>query len=88
MDRTPPQLEAMARELEASGQFKVLRKLVPRQRVTPPDGSQTRLGLFFDVETTGLDPSRDEIIKKLTRDNPTMAAKFAELKNHGSSDAE
>lgn len=29
----------------------------------PPAGVQTRLGLFVDTETTGLDPSRDEIIE-------------------------
>lgn len=34
------------------------------------------------------DKAQDVTIKKLTRDNATMAAKFAELKNHGSSDAE
>jgi hypothetical protein len=34
------------------------------------------------------DKAQDVTIKKLTRDNPTMAAKFAELKNDGSSDAE
>ena len=30
--------------------------------------------------------AQDVTIKKLTRGNPTMAAKFAELKNGGSSD--
>jgi hypothetical protein len=33
------------------------------------------------------DKAQDVTIKKLTRGNPTMAAKFAELKNSGSSDA-
>jgi hypothetical protein len=33
------------------------------------------------------DKAQDVTIKKLTRGNPTMAAKFAELKNHGPSDA-
>ncbi len=33
------------------------------------------------------DKSHDVTIKKLTRGNPTMAAKFAELKNHDPSDA-
>jgi len=33
------------------------------------------------------DKAQDVTIKKLTRDNPTMAAKFAELKNGGPSDA-
>jgi hypothetical protein len=34
------------------------------------------------------DKAQDVTIKKLTRGNPTMAAKFAELKKHGPSDAE
>ena len=34
------------------------------------------------------DKAQDVTIKKLTRSNPTMAAKFAELKNGGSSGAE
>jgi hypothetical protein len=34
------------------------------------------------------DKAQDVTIKKLTRGNPTMAAKFAELKNSGASDAE
>jgi hypothetical protein len=33
------------------------------------------------------DKAQDVTIKKLTRDNPTMAAKFSELKKEGSSDA-
>lgn len=39
---------------------------------------------IFDLRTT----RRRTTIKKLTRGNPTMAAKFAELKDGGSSDAE
>ncbi|MFT5221400.1 MAG: hypothetical protein ACI87H_003548, partial [Gammaproteobacteria bacterium] len=31
---------------------------------------------------------QDVTIKKLTRHNPTMASKFEELKNQGSSDTE
>lgn len=34
------------------------------------------------------DKAQDVTIKKLTRGNPTMAAKFAELKNHDPADAE
>ena len=34
------------------------------------------------------DKAQDVTIKKLTRGNPTMAAKFAELKNSGPADTE
>ncbi len=56
-------LEAMAQALEASGDYRVLRKISPRTQVTPEDGSDKRTGLFVDVETTGLDPERHEIIE-------------------------
>jgi DNA polymerase-3 subunit epsilon len=53
----------MAAALEASGAYRVLRKLQPRPRLDPPADVQLRTGLFVDVETTGLDPSRCEIIE-------------------------
>jgi DNA polymerase-3 subunit epsilon len=59
---TADELEAMAAVLEATGQYRVLRKLSSRARLEP-DGAPTRTGLFVDVETTGLDPLRHEIIE-------------------------
>jgi DNA polymerase-3 subunit epsilon len=56
-------LEAMAQALEASGDYRVLRKLKPRSPTEAPLGAKVRMGLFVDVETTGLDPSRCEIIE-------------------------
>ena len=56
-------LEVLASELEKSGEYRVLRKLRPRREMLPYDGCPTRSGLFVDVETTGLDPERDEIIE-------------------------
>lgn len=53
----------MAKALEETGQFRVLRRLEPGRALVPADGAPTRTGLFVDVETTGLDPARDEIIE-------------------------
>lgn len=57
------ELAAMAAVLQASGDYRVLRRLEQRRQITPDDGSPTRLGLFVDVETTGLNAARDEIIE-------------------------
>lgn len=57
------ELEHMARDLETSGRYRVLRRLEARSVLTAADGSETRLGMFVDVETTGLDPVHDEIIE-------------------------
>ena len=57
------ELEAMAATLEETGQYRVLRRLGPWQAVVPAEGTATRLGLMVDVETTGLDAARNEIIE-------------------------
>ena len=55
-------LEAMAAALEASGDYRVVRRL----NVRPPLPSQpagSRLGIVIDVETTGPDVRGDEVIE-------------------------
>lgn len=56
-------LEGLAAVLEASDRFRVLRRLQPRPDFAIPAEAKTRQGLFVDVETTGLDPTRHEIIE-------------------------
>jgi DNA polymerase-3 subunit epsilon len=56
-------LEVMAAILERSGAFRVQRRLAPLLARTPPADVPTRIGLFVDTETTGLDHARDEIIE-------------------------
>lgn len=56
-------LEGMARSLTASGWYRVVRKFQPRERYAAEDGSDKRLALYVDVETTGLDAARDQIIE-------------------------
>ena len=54
-------LEEMAEAVEASGRYRILRRIEPRTIIDAPDGTPTRRGIFLDVETTGLDPLTDEI---------------------------
>ena len=60
----PEDLERLARQLEQSGDYRVVRRFVPRHEyddVSEDDASFT--GMFLDVETTGFDPGRDKIIE-------------------------
>ena len=57
------QLEEMANTLAASGQYRVQRRIKPRVPVAAPAGIELKLALFVDVETTGLDHTKDEIIE-------------------------
>jgi DNA polymerase-3 subunit epsilon len=56
-------LDVLARRLEASGNFRVLRRLKLSDCVEASDGSQTRTGMFLDVESTGLDIRASQIIE-------------------------
>ena len=57
-------LEAMVTTLESTGNYRILRRLdVMRACSAPVDGEPTRIGCIVDVETTGLDAARDEIIQ-------------------------
>lgn len=53
----------VATALEASGDYRVLRKLGRRRQFCAPDGTATKIGIILDIETTGLDHAADEIIE-------------------------
>lgn len=53
----------MAQTLEASGRYRVLRRIEPRFQDLEIPTKAHRRGLYVDVETTGLDPAQDEIIE-------------------------
>jgi DNA polymerase III subunit epsilon len=55
--------EQMAATLEGSGDYKILRRLIPRSTSTEPAKPPEKTGIVLDVETTGLDHSVDEVIE-------------------------
>ncbi|WP_308721173.1 3'-5' exonuclease [Komagataeibacter xylinus] len=60
---TPDEMEHMATTLEGTGRYRVLRPLAPRVLAEYPPEPGTRLGMFLDLETTGLSAAKDEIIE-------------------------
>lgn len=57
-------LEEIAAALERTENFRVLRRLRPRQEFLGDiPGEKTKIGLLVDVETTGLDKRKDEVIE-------------------------
>lgn len=61
---TRPDLEALARQLDKSGEFKVLRRFVPCASYGALEtGETSQTALFVDVETTGKQWNSDRIIE-------------------------
>jgi DNA polymerase-3 subunit epsilon len=55
--------EDMARHLEETGQYRILRRLTPRPVVAEPRPGFPRIGIVIDTETTGLKRSAAEVIE-------------------------
>ncbi|MCS3929578.1 DNA polymerase-3 subunit epsilon [Bradyrhizobium elkanii] len=56
-------LATMAEALAKSSDYRVLRRLARREIFTPSNGISTRTAILIDVETTGLDQQKDEVIE-------------------------
>src|SRR5579862_4347732 len=56
-------LAKMAEILAQSPNYRVLRRLVPRDEFASRNEEATRTGILVDVETTGLNTAQDEIIE-------------------------
>lgn len=59
----PDNEEALARQLEQTGRFRVLRKLTPRPVIQRADSPFERLAILIDTETTGLHHTIDQVIE-------------------------
>lgn len=55
--------EEIIQELEKSGDYKIIRRLKPVERYCDDDSEEKHIGLYLDVETTGLDSNEDKIIE-------------------------
>ena len=62
MTASDQDLAAMAQTLEQSGDYRVLRRLPLRQDFSTPT-ELAKVGILFDVETTGLDTASDEVVE-------------------------
>jgi DNA polymerase-3 subunit epsilon len=56
-------LADLAATLEKSPDYRVLRRLAPRSEFTGNDDPSAKIGILLDVETTGLDTARHEVIE-------------------------
>jgi len=53
----------LIKQLEETGNYRVIKKLEPQEFYNADDGSDKKTAVFLDVETTGKDPEKDEIIE-------------------------
>ncbi|MDG1886287.1 MAG: 3'-5' exonuclease [Alphaproteobacteria bacterium] len=55
--------EALIERLKVSCEYRVLKRLSPPHEYNPPDGTATKIAVYLDLETTGLNHETDEIIE-------------------------
>jgi DNA polymerase III subunit epsilon len=55
--------EEIINKLEETGDYRVLRRLKTPTQYHQLNGTKTKLAVLLDLETTGLDPEKDEIIE-------------------------
>ena len=60
---TDEHAETLARQLEVNPNFRVLRKLVPKEAYAEFDGRPLAKGVIVDTETTGLNQDTDKIME-------------------------
>ncbi len=65
MPKQPPQTdyEQLATQLDATGDFRVLRRLLPRRQYADLGDASVRRAVVIDVETTGFDARTDSVIE-------------------------
>jgi DNA polymerase III subunit epsilon len=62
MSHSPSDYASMANALETSGDYRVLRRLVPRAP-SKPSLDDSKIAILIDFETTGLNTLQDEVIE-------------------------
>ena len=55
--------EQLADELIKTGDYKVIKRFQPVEFYNVNPGSDIKIGIYLDTETTGMDPDEDEIIE-------------------------
>lgn len=56
-------LNSLAAVLEATGNYRVLRRLLPREQFSKEPPADPFVGIILDTETTGMTPGTDEVIE-------------------------
>jgi DNA polymerase-3 subunit epsilon len=56
-------MEEYIKKLEATGDYRITKRLKPTSQYFKDDGTKKRIGIFLDTETTGLNSESDEIIE-------------------------